>query len=77
MTDDRTDAATVTWTTARGTKRRIVFEPQSDGTYIRHTEYYEDGAWQPSGGEMVKHVDIEAPENSDFLSLFPRSQTDA
>jgi len=77
MTDDRTDAATVTWTTARGTKHRIVIEPRSDGDYDRVEQTWSNGAWRESGREVLSHVDIDAPEDSSFLSLFPRSQTDA
>jgi hypothetical protein len=76
MTDDRTDSATLTWTTARGTKHRIVIEPRSDGDYERVEQTWSNGAWRESGREVVTHVDIEVPENSDFLSLFPTAQDD-
>jgi hypothetical protein len=80
MTDDRTDAAVVTWRTGRGDGRRIVFEPLvregAVNAYERVTERFEDGRWRETGRETVTLIDIEAPENSDFLSLFPESQTE-
>jgi len=76
MTEDRTDAATVTWTTARGTRHRLVFEPRSDGDTDRIEQTWSNGAWRESGQEVVSHVDIDAPEDSSFLSLFPRSGAD-
>jgi len=77
MTDDRTDSATLTWRDAQGEGYRIVVEPLDSGGYERREERFADGQWTEQGREVVTHVDIEAPENSDFLSLFPRSQTDA
>jgi hypothetical protein len=76
MTDHDDGTHLVTWRTARGTKRRQRFEPHEDGGFMRYEEIMEGSGWRTLGAERVTRLDIDAPETSDFLDLFPQAVND-
>jgi len=56
---DRSDAIVVTMRPARGPRRRLAWEPQSDGRWT-FTEREDTGCkWRLVGTEIVEHVAIE------------------
>ncbi|WP_199722472.1 hypothetical protein [Haloarcula sp. Atlit-47R] len=51
MTDG--DTSGFVYEPARGPKRRVVFEPRSDGDYLRTTAVWNGCQWRETGREVV------------------------
>jgi len=61
---DRTKDVILTYVPEGRANRRERFEPQSDGTWVRHLEAYsvERGQWTELESEPVARVSVETPE---------------
>jgi len=47
------DASGFVYEPERGPKRRVVFEPRSDGDYLRKTAVWNGCQWRETGREVV------------------------
>lgn len=56
MTETAADARGFVYEPIRGPKRRVEYEPRSDGTYQRVESVWTGGTWQPVGREVVKSM---------------------
>lgn len=56
MTLDRTDAHGFVYEPVRGPKRKIAFEPRSDGRFDRVEAVWTGCAWRTTGSEIVATV---------------------
>ncbi len=61
----RADAIEISFTMLNSARRRLRFEPRSDGMPLHFLEedVREDGAWRPVGRAIVEDVDLDAPED--------------
>lgn len=55
----RTDGFEVQWTSAGGATRKFVFEPHSDGGYVRIDKEWTGRKWREVGQKRVESVEIE------------------
>lgn len=58
MTVDE-DALVVKQTLTTGQRRRLRWEPRTDGQWDYYEDELHDGEWQPVGHEIVEDVDVE------------------
>jgi len=49
-------------TLSTGQRRRLRWEPRTDGTWMRYEDERDGGEWQPVGSGRVDDVDIERGE---------------
>jgi hypothetical protein len=62
MTDDRRDRITVRWRPTGRAPRRLVFEPRSDGGWLREEQTrIHDGTWRTVGTETCTDLAFEGP----------------
>lgn len=61
MPRDRSDAIEIVYRPCRQPPRRVVFEPLSDGRYLRETAMWTGCCWRTEGSEVVSHVTVDAP----------------
>ena len=56
---DRSDAVTVRWQPPRQPARKLVFEPRSDGDWLRIEKSWTGCTWREVGTEVVDDVAVE------------------
>lgn len=61
---DLADAVVVKYR-SRGERRRVVFEPQTDG-WERIEEVWTGNHWRPTGSELVHDLDLEQPIGTSY-----------
>ena len=62
MTPEPREGATAEYTPAAGPRRRVRFEPRSDGTHWRIEDVWTGCTWRETGREPVTDLVVDADE---------------
>lgn len=62
MTPEPEEGFTVEWTPSVGSRRRLRFEPRSDGTWWRISDHWTGCSWYEEGREPADDIVVDTGE---------------